>query len=89
MSLLDANVILRHITRDNPDQAARARQLFLQLEAGALSPTTTEGVLVEVVQVLSSRMLYTFPRADIHAHLTDLISPRGVKLAHERTYLRA
>jgi len=51
--------------------------------------TTSEAVIVEVVYVLSSRALYNLPRTDIRFHLTNIISLRGLKLPHKRTYLRA
>src|SRR5918911_570888 len=44
---LDTNFIIRFLTKDNPDQAERAYRIFQQLETGALTATTCEGVLVE------------------------------------------
>ncbi|MBI4499521.1 MAG: PIN domain-containing protein [Chloroflexi bacterium] len=48
-----------------------------------------EGVLVEVVQVLSSRRRYYLPRADIRDYLTGILSFRGMDLPYKCTYLRA
>lgn len=86
---IDTNVIIRYLTNDHPDQSARALQLFRDLADGLTSARLTEAVLVETIQVLSSKTLYNLPRADIHRHLRMIISLRGVKLAGKRRYLRA
>jgi predicted nucleic acid-binding protein len=89
MEFLDTNIIIRYVTQDNPDQASRAYHLLQQLDAGTRTLMTTEGVLIEVVQVLSSRVLYNLPRDEIKTHLSAIIPLRGLKLQHKRTYLRA
>lgn len=89
LHFLDTNVVLRHITQDNPQQAQQARALLRQVEAGTLTITTCEGVIVEIVQVLSSRTLYNLPRAEIRTHLGTILTLRGLKLPHKRAYLRA
>jgi predicted nucleic acid-binding protein len=86
---LDANVVIRYLTRDNPDQTARATKLLQQVETGEIQVTTCEGVLVEIVQVLSSKRLYNLPRQRIGAALADVIRLRGLRLLHRPTYLRA
>lgn len=87
--LLDTNVIIRYLTQDNLDQAERAARLLRLVEAGSLEVTTLEGVLVEAVQILSSRRLYNLPRAAIRQGLGSIISLRGVKVAGNRKLLRA
>lgn len=89
MTLLDANVILRHITKDNPDQSPRAYALLKGLERGRRSLVITEAVIVEVVYVLASRNLYNLPREEIRTHLSAVLSLRGLRLAHKPMYLRA
>ncbi len=69
--------------------AQRARTLFKQLEAGQATATTCEGVIVEAVQVLSSKALYNLPRPQIRQHLSNLLSLKGLRLPHKRVYLRA
>ena len=86
---LDTNVILRYITQDDPEQARRAQRVFEQLERGDLSVTTTEGVVVEAVQVLSSKVLYNLPRAAVRTHLSNVLSVRGLVVPHKRAVLRA
>ena len=89
MAPLDTNVIIRFLTNDDPVLSPRAYTLFTQLDAGAAAASLTEAVLVEAVQVLSSRNLYNRPRADIARHLGNIIRFQGVKLPRKRRYLRA
>ena len=86
---LDTNLIIRYLTRDNLDQATRAYHVFQQLETGQQTAVMCEGVLVEAVQVLSSKRLYNVPRQDIRTHLSTIIQLQGLKLPNKRTYLRA
>ncbi len=86
---LDTNVVIRYLTQDNPDQTARATKLLQQIESGERLMTTCEGVLVEIVQVLSSKRLYNLPRSDIASALSNLLRLRGLRLPHGSTYLRA
>jgi len=89
MSFLDTNLIIRFITQDNPDQAMRARVIFQQLETRTLIVRTSESVIVEAVQVLSSKALYHLPRQEIKAALTEIIALPGLQLVNKRTFLRA
>jgi predicted nucleic acid-binding protein len=86
---LDANVIIRYLTGDNPDQSARSLALIQQVETCERQVTTCEGVLVEIVQVLSSSRLYNRSRASIASALSDLVRLRGLRLPNKTTYLRA
>ena len=88
-NFLDTNLIIRYLTKDNPDQAARAYRIFQQLETGKMTAATCEGVLVEAVQVLASKSLYNVPRPEIRKHLSTIIQLQGLKLPNKRTYLRA
>ena len=89
VGFLDTNLIIRHLTQDNPKQSEAARKVFKKLEAGELTLTTSEAVIVESVQVLSSKQLYHLPRGDIKTYLTAIISLRGLKIPHKRTLLHA
>lgn len=89
VAYLDTNVFIRHITQDNPPMAQQARVLFEQLEAGQVTATTCEGVIVEAVQVLSSRVLYNLPRAQLRQHLSNLLSARGLRIPRIRVYMQA
>lgn len=86
---LDTNVIIRYLTNDNADQSPRAHALFRRLETGNAIVRLTEAVLVEAVQVLSSKQLYNVPRSEIRHHLSNIISLIGVHIPGKRRYLRA
>ena len=86
---LDTNVIVRYITQDDSEQAQRAHDFFEQVEAGAQSITACEGVIVESVQVLSSKRLYNHPRSEVRGYLTALLRLPGFHLPGKRIYLQA
>ena len=89
MDFLDTNIIIRYLTQDDPGQAEKARKLLQRAEAKELTLTTCEGVIVEIVQVLSSRVLYNLPRDEIKKYLVNILSLSRLKLPHKRAYFRA
>lgn len=89
MEFLDTNIIIRYLTQDNLDQTQRSLILLQQVEAGDLLVTTSEAVILEAVFVLSSKTLYNLPRALIQIRLSDIITLRGLRLPHKKSYLRA
>jgi predicted nucleic acid-binding protein len=86
---LDTNIIIRYLTQGDPDKAARARQLLKQVEAGSVNLLTSESIVVEVVQVLSSKVLYNQPRPKVASDVTTILSLPKLKLANKRVCLRA
>lgn len=86
---LDTNIIIRYLTQDNPTLGQRAYAFLQQVEQGNVEVATTEAVIAEVVHVLSSRVLYNVPRADIRTRLTAVIKLRGLRLRYKGMYLRA
>ena len=89
VEFLDTNVIIRYLTKDNPDQSSRALAFLKRVETGEVGVTTCEGVLVEAVQVLSSKRLYALPRQEVAAALADVLGLRGFLLPEKQVYLRA
>lgn len=43
MTILDTNIIVRHLTQDSPDLSPRARVVFEQLNTGATLVQLPEG----------------------------------------------
>ncbi|MBI2323122.1 MAG: PIN domain-containing protein [Chloroflexi bacterium] len=86
---LDTNPIIRYLTQDDPGQAARARDLFEQAARGEVTLYVSESVVVEVVNVLSSRVTYHLPRREVVRHLGNIFSLRGFKIPGKQTYRRA
>lgn len=86
---LDTNIIIRYLVQDNPDHSQRAYALLQEVEQGNLIVTTSEAVITEAVYVLSSKVLYNLPRSQIQTYLAPVITLRGLRLPHKKTYLRA
>ncbi len=89
MIILDTNVIIRHLTRDNPDHQARADAFFVKLSAGTIAARLPEGVIVESVQVLESKVLYRTPRGTIRSWLAELIRLHDMVIPNKHLYLHA
>ena len=86
---VDTNIVVRLLARDDPAKTARCRTLFERAARGELALVTSESVILEVVQVLSSPRLYRMARTDLVAVLRPLIEIRGLRLDHKQTVLRA
>lgn len=78
MYFLDANIILRHLIRDNPEKAEACFQLFKKADAGEVTLTTTEAVITEVVYVLASKKHYALSREEIRTFLHPILSLKGL-----------
>ncbi|MBI2917404.1 MAG: PIN domain-containing protein [Chloroflexi bacterium] len=90
MRFLDANVILRYLTRDDEAKAEACYQLFQQLKQGTEEVFTCEAVLAEVVYVLSSpRAPYRLSHEEIRGRLLPILTLRGLKLPQKGVYVRA
>jgi predicted nucleic-acid-binding protein len=82
MIAIDTNVVVRFLTRDDPEQASRAKALLLA-EPVFLSKT----VLLESEWVLRSG--YRFARDAIAAAFRDLLSLSGATVEDPSAVLRA
>jgi predicted nucleic acid-binding protein len=89
MKFLDANVILRYLTRDDPKKAEKCYELFQKVKRGEIELTTCEAVIAEVIYVLSSHDLYNLPQDEIYSLLFPIINLYGLKLPQKRLYIRA
>src|SRR5215211_7043145 len=89
IGFVDTNVIIRYMTQDEPAMAEAAKRLFEQAQSGAMTITTCEAVITEVVHILSSKALYNLPRAEIKKHLRNFLSMKGLTVDNKSVYLRA
>jgi predicted nucleic acid-binding protein len=89
MQFIDANVFIRHLTRDDPKKAQACLELFQQAQKKEITLITSESVIAEVVYVLSSKRLYNLPREEIRKLLYPLLSLPGLKLTNRKTHLHA
>ena len=88
MPILDVNVIIRFVTRDQENLARRAVALFERLQRGAANVTLPEAVLSETVYVLSSKNLYNMSRDAVRSQLVALLNMPGVHVLSRQTCLR-
>lgn len=90
MRFLDANVILRYLTRDDEAKARACYRLFQRVKRGDEELFTCEAIVTEVVYVLSSRRApYRLSHEEIRARLVPILTLRGLRLPHKRVYVRA
>jgi predicted nucleic acid-binding protein len=89
MAVLDTNVLLRYLLNDDPEHSPRAVAFLKEVESGRRTVMVPEGVLVEVVQVLSSRRSYNVDRETIMNRLTAVLILPHVQIPNKQTYLRA
>lgn len=84
---VDANVLLRFIMRDVPEQARRARRLMRRAEDGELVLRVPGVVIAEVVWVLSS--FYEVELVQIAETLRALVSADGIAVDDADVVLEA
>jgi predicted nucleic acid-binding protein len=89
MQFIDANVFIRHLTRDDPRKAEACLALFQKAREKTITLTTSESVIAEVVYVLSSKKLYNLPREEIRRLLYPLLSLPGLKLTNRKMVLHS
>jgi len=88
LSFLDSNILLRHLTNDDPGQGQACFALIQAVERGELTVWTSELVIAEVVFVLSNKNTYNLSREAIRDLLLPIINLRSLKLPHKRLYPR-
>jgi predicted nucleic acid-binding protein len=88
MPFLDSNILLRHLTRDDPKRGQACFTLIQAIERGELSVWTSDLVIAEVVFVLANKNTYNLGRETIRDLLLPLIGLPGIRLAHKRLYER-
>jgi predicted nucleic acid-binding protein len=82
-AFVDTNVLIRHLTGDPPDQAARATRLLSEADRLLLCDL----VVAETVYVLES--FYEVPRARVAELVRAIVAFPGIGVADEPTLLRA
>ena len=69
--LLDANVIIRFLTRDHEAHYLEAEKIFTNIEAGEMDAMIPDFILAEIVYVL--RRIYKVEKANISLSLKKLL----------------
>lgn len=84
---VDANVVLRFLTRDPPDLAAQAARLMERAESGQVQLYLSPLVLAEIVWVL--RSFYGHGMSEIRDVLVPLLSASGIEVDDRGNALEA
>jgi len=87
-ALLDTNVILRYLLRDDELKAQRCLELLEKVERREIKLRTTDLVIAEVVWVLESPTTYNLPRDKIRDLLLPIILLPGLRLTGKKLYRR-
>lgn len=86
---VDANVIIRLITGDDPIKQQQAKALFQTIEQGTTTVTAPDTVIFEVVYVLASKRLYNLSRVQIQQVLAPILRPTAFRLTNKSVVFRA
>ena len=85
--IIDANVILRYLLKDNKKFYKEAEALFDDVFSGKKKIWIMHSVIAEVVYVLLK--LYSVPRKEIAEALTELVKIKGVNVQDKEVLLDA
>ena len=85
--LIDANVILRYLLKDDPDLYVRSSQCLEKVRTGEEAVIILESVLVECVYVLLK--VYNVERETIADRLIGLLSYRGIANPDRKVLIQA
>lgn len=85
--LIDTNIILRFLRRDDPSLSSKAKTLFVQAEGGAFLCYVDEVTVAEVIWVATS--VYKTKREGIADGLEQLLAKAWVVNPRKHTMLRA
>lgn len=87
MRTIDANVILRYLTNDVPDQAKQAEELLKRVEAGTEDVFLPDIILADIIWILDG--YYKQPREDIREWITAVLSLQGLAFSDKDMALNA
>lgn len=82
MTFIDANLILRFLTKQPPEQAERARDVLKRGQRGELKLMLEPLTVAEVIYVLTGVYGYTLER--VKGELLALVSTDAFKVEYER-----
>ena len=89
MYFIDANVFIRVLTQDDPVRSPRALAFLEHVADGNVSGMMTEGVILEIVQVLGSKTRYALDHAEIRERLLPFLLLPHLQIEHREVHLEA
>ena len=78
---VDANIFLRYLTNDIPEQAEAVALLLQQAADGKLKLVTNVMVMAELVWVMES--VYKLPRQTIQEYIQIILNTPGLRISDE------
>jgi len=87
LRFIDANIILRALTKSEPAQAAASQALLLRVESGEEKVTTSPLVLFEVIFTLQSARSYKLPKERVVELVSPLIEFRGLQIPNKQLWM--
>ncbi|WP_263807964.1 PIN domain-containing protein [Salinibacter sp.] len=86
-ALVDANIFLRYLTGDIPEQARKARTLLERAERGEEALVTTALTIAEIIWFLES--VYELDRPSIRAKVVAILGLPGLTVEDQNVLLQA
>jgi len=85
--VIDANIVLRFLLDDHPEQSPRARELMRRVRDGEETVVLPEVVVSDIVWTL--RSFYHWPAEQIRAFVRSLLTLKGVRGVRREVLLHA
>ena len=87
MRTIDADVILRYLTNDVPEQAKQVEELFNRVEVGNEDVFLPDIILADIIWILEK--YYKQTREDIREWITAILSLQGLTFSDKEMALNA
>jgi len=84
---IDADVILRYLTNDVPEQAKQVEELFNRVEVGNEDVFLPDIILADIIWILEK--YYKQTREDIREWITAILSLQGLTFSDKKMALNA
>lgn len=85
---IDANVLIRYLTRDDEDLWKKADAIIAAMDDGLVELLCNPVTLAEVVFVLGSKT-FGLSREEVYRLLDPLVRSRGFRIPNKHLYMRA
>mgnify|MGYP001619903194 CR=1 FL=1 len=89
MRLVDTNVFVRYLTKDDPRKAKASLNLLQKAKTGKVELYTTESAISEVVYVLESDRLYNLGKEEIVNMLLPILNIGKLKIVYKTSIIVA
>lgn len=88
-AFIDADVIVRFLTGDDPQKQLAAARLLEHAEQGLVELHTPVTTIADVVYVLTSPRLYRIDRSELSAMMVALLQATRIKIQNREAVIKA